>query len=98
MDANCRPDAQSIRRLLQRCLVRDLRKRLPDIGVARLEIDDAVSGAHAPAVPRRLTPLWPVAIATGVLGIAIGAAAAFNSSRAELANLRCACCPLQRTN
>ena len=75
---------ESIRRLLQRCLVRDLRKRLPDIGVARLEIDDAVSGAHAPAVPRRLTPLWPVAIATGVLGIAIGAAAAFNWLRAEL--------------
>ncbi len=34
----------SIRRLLTRCVEKDVKKRLPDIGVARLEIDE-VSGA-----------------------------------------------------
>ena len=32
----------SIRRLLKRCLEKDRKKRLPDIGVAKLEIDDAL--------------------------------------------------------
>ena len=35
------PDA--IRRLLRRCLERDLKRRLPDIGSARLEIEEAVA-------------------------------------------------------
>jgi hypothetical protein len=39
----------SVRRLLRRCLDRDRRKRLPDIGIARLEIDDAQ--VSEPAVP-----------------------------------------------
>ena len=33
-----------IRRLLRRCLEKDRRKRLPDIGVARLDIDEALTG------------------------------------------------------
>jgi serine/threonine protein kinase len=33
----------SIRRLLRRCLERDRKKRLPEIGAARLEIEDALS-------------------------------------------------------
>jgi Tol biopolymer transport system component len=41
----------AIRRLLRRCLAKDRRQRLSDIGIARLEIDDALSGApeSAPA-------------------------------------------------
>jgi Tol biopolymer transport system component len=35
----------AIRRLLRRCLAKDRRQRLSDIGIARLEIDDALSGA-----------------------------------------------------
>ena len=37
----------SVRRLLRRCLDKDKKRRLPDIGVARLEIADAVSGLDA---------------------------------------------------
>jgi serine/threonine protein kinase len=41
----------AIRRLLRRCLAKDRRQRLSDIGIARLEIDDALNGApeSAPA-------------------------------------------------
>jgi serine/threonine protein kinase len=39
----------SIRRLLRRCLERDRNRRLPDIGVALLEIDDAQAEPEAPA-------------------------------------------------
>jgi eukaryotic-like serine/threonine-protein kinase len=35
----------AIRRLLRRCLERDRKRRLPDIGVARLEIDEALGGS-----------------------------------------------------
>ena len=34
-----------IRRLLRRCLIKDRKRRLPDIAVAGLDIDDALSGA-----------------------------------------------------
>ena len=56
--------------LLRRCLEKDLRKRLPDIGVARqdLEAPPAVTPAAAPA-PRR--PWMPIAWVAG--GVAIGA-------------------------
>jgi len=48
----------AIRRLLRRCLERDRRKRLSDIGDARLEIDEALAGPAdilpaPPAAPRR---------------------------------------------
>ena len=36
---------RSIRRLLQRCLEKDRKKRLPEIGVARLDIDEALDRA-----------------------------------------------------
>jgi len=54
-----------IRRLLRRCLEKDLKRRVPDIAVARLEIDDALTtsgeeagaasgdAAGVPRVPRR---------------------------------------------
>ena len=41
-----------VRRLLRRCLARDPEQRLPDIGVARLEFDDASAGAAPPPVAR----------------------------------------------
>ena len=42
------PDTPSaIRRLLTRCLEKDRRERLPDIGTARLEIKEALGGARA---------------------------------------------------
>src|SRR5262249_12860225 len=40
-----------IKRLLRRCLEKDRRRRLPDIGVARLEIDDALLAPDPAAAP-----------------------------------------------
>ena len=62
-----------IRRLLQRCLEKDRRKRLPDIGVARIEIDDALA-APDEAPPARVRPAWIVAAALAValiVGVAL---------------------------
>jgi eukaryotic-like serine/threonine-protein kinase len=66
----------SIRRLLRRCLEKDIKRRLPDIGVARLEIEDAAAPSAAepigvaPRAPtRRNTLVW----LTGAGGLATGA-------------------------
>jgi hypothetical protein len=65
----------AIHRLLRRCLVRDARLRLPDIGVARMEIDEALvpPGSTITAQARRG---WPIGatVAAGIAGLAIGAA------------------------
>ena len=68
----------SIRRLLRRCLEKDRRQRLPDIGVARLDIDEALAapaGVEGPATvpaPRAarerlvwIAALVATAVATG---------------------------------
>ena len=69
------PDA--IRRLLRRCLVRDPRQRLPDLSVARLDIDDAMAEPRAvPARPKRSRATWMVAAAAAVAGIIAGVSAA----------------------
>jgi eukaryotic-like serine/threonine-protein kinase len=52
--------AVSIRRLLHRCLEKDARRRLPDIGVARLEIDDALAPRAAPTLRERVGLGWIV--------------------------------------
>ncbi len=41
----------AVRRLLERCLRKDPRRRLPDIGAARLELEDVLSGAGADPAP-----------------------------------------------
>ena len=68
-----------VRRLLQRSLEKDRNRRLPDIGVARLEIDDALrprTGAE-PAASRPMTGLWSERLAWVALGaIASGLIAA----------------------
>jgi hypothetical protein len=61
-----------ILRLLQRCLEKDRKRRLPDIGVARLEIDEALTAAPTAVAPERRKILpWAVA----ALAIAIAGAA-----------------------
>jgi serine/threonine protein kinase len=64
----------SIRMLLRRCLQKDPRKRLPHIGVARLEIDDTASAPEAvgPTVERRR----PRALWTGAAAAILAAAGA----------------------
>jgi serine/threonine-protein kinase len=47
-------------RLLRRCLQKDPKKRLPDIGVARLELDDAATPVPS-AAKTRTRPLWLIA-------------------------------------
>ena len=64
----------TIRRMLQRCLVKDPTKRLPHIGAARLEIDDVVTareaGPHAGAPARPASPLRRSAlVAVAILGL-----------------------------
>jgi serine/threonine protein kinase len=51
----------SIRRLLQRCLEKDPKRRLRDIGDARLEIEEAlgVIASGGAAAPERATPRRP---------------------------------------
>ena len=74
-----------LRRLLARCVKKDPKTRMRDIGEARLQLDEISSGAseetHAaaaapPVAPR---PLWkrarPVAVAAVVAGGIVGAAA-----------------------
>jgi serine/threonine protein kinase len=50
----------AIRRLVQRCLDRDVRKRLRDIGEARFEIDETLSGARTEAASAASTAVLPV--------------------------------------
>ncbi|HEY3351291.1 MAG TPA: protein kinase [Thermoanaerobaculia bacterium] len=65
-----------VRRLLARCLVRDPKLRLRDIGDARLELDAGGPGrpADVPAAPRR-SPSLPLAIAAALGAAALAAAA-----------------------
>jgi Tol biopolymer transport system component len=61
--AQVRPDTpQTIRTMVARCLNRDVRKRLRDIGEARLLLDDALGGAHdeAASVPSTVRSAPPI--------------------------------------
>ena len=65
-----------VRALLRQCLARDLRRRLPDMGAARLNLEDAIAGhasdAPAPILPPRPAKLpWMVA---SIFGLALIAA------------------------
>jgi Tol biopolymer transport system component/serine/threonine protein kinase len=72
-----------IRRLLQRCLEKDVKQRLRDIGDARVEIEDALATPARALTPdptpptsaRRPAPSWQwwvAALATGLAGTAVG--------------------------
>ena len=86
----------SIRRLLQRCLEKDPRRRLRDIGDARLEIEEALGVIFSPggaAAPERASPdcpnvaarparlAWWAAAAAGLL--VIGGVATWQLQRSE---------------
>jgi eukaryotic-like serine/threonine-protein kinase len=67
----------AIRRLLRRCLVKDRANRLPDIGGARLEIDEARTDASQGAVdaragePGAATARRTIAWAIGAIALAV---------------------------
>jgi len=75
----------AIRRLLRRCLAKDRRQRLSDIGVARLEIDEALTGGAPESPPVVSTgsrsPFERAAWATAVVAAALIAAGAAYFSR-----------------
>jgi eukaryotic-like serine/threonine-protein kinase len=72
----------AVRRLVSRCLERDVRRRLRDIGEARIALEDPISPARedveGTAVPVTPRPLWrraiPVVLSAIVAGILTGTA------------------------
>jgi eukaryotic-like serine/threonine-protein kinase len=61
-------------RLLQRCLEKDPKRRLRDIGDARVELDDAMASPRHFTELRKALPawIWGVASALVVLGLGLG--------------------------
>ena len=55
-----------VRSLLHRCLQKDPRKRLPHIGVARLELGEPSAGPLAAAPVGRTRIVWRAAVAAGI--------------------------------
>ena len=61
-----------VRVLLQRCLQKDPKQRLRDIGDARISLDEVLSGAPDPALagtPRAASPLWRRALPWAVAAL-----------------------------
>ena len=91
------PDTPAaVRRLLRRCLQRDPRLRLPDIGSARLELAELLTGVAEPETGVTLTPphgyqtparrtarvvVWSLAVLA--VGVATGAFVALRQFRGE---------------
>jgi serine/threonine-protein kinase len=71
------PDSPpALTRVLRRCLQRDMKQRLRDIGDARLEIEEASSASHTPeARPAHSRLPWFAAIGFVAGGVALGALA-----------------------
>jgi eukaryotic-like serine/threonine-protein kinase len=66
-----------IRRLLRRCLEKDVSRRLRDIADARFDIEDVLSApAESDAAAARRLPPWRLAALASIVGIAVGFAAA----------------------
>jgi eukaryotic-like serine/threonine-protein kinase len=62
-----------VRKLLRRCLEKDRRERLPDIGAARLELKDALA-ADSVAAPAVAAPIAPARRRTSILPWLLAAA------------------------
>ena len=82
LDLTTLPDATPIalKQLIARCLVKDPKRRLRDMGEARLQIEDAIAGRAAPApAPVTQAPAprsWPTWQIAAALVLVAGAAAA----------------------
>ena len=67
----------NVRKLLRRCLEKDRRERLPDVGVARLEINDALTTPRTEAVAGAVAParrVWALPVVFLLGGVAAGTA------------------------
>ena len=69
------PTPASIRRLLQRCLEKDVGRRLRDLGDACLEIDDAITRLRSRSLLRRLVERGRERRTTATIGIIVVSAA-----------------------
>jgi serine/threonine-protein kinase len=70
-----------VRRLLARCLDRDVKRRLRDIGEARIVLEDS-NPADTGAAPGKPRPLWrPAMVALGAFGAGAIAGSLWYSSR-----------------
>ena len=66
----------SIRRLLRRCLAKDVSRRLAHIADARLDLDESADAEVAPRTPRDEThSRWRTALPWAIAAIALGVAA-----------------------
>ena len=65
---------ESLRRLLRRCLGKEPSARIGDVGVARLEIDDAsaLSGESTGVLPGAHIAQWPKAVAAVLAAVVLG--------------------------
>jgi len=79
------PTPAAVRRLLQRCLEKDSRHRVRDIGDARIELDDALAGraTGVPVAPRarRERMAW-ISLAAVTLAAVLGAGSGLYLQRA----------------
>jgi serine/threonine protein kinase len=72
----------SITKLTRRCLEKDAKRRLRDIGDARIELDDAdIAKATGSSNPRPTTRYWPAALATIVVVAILAAVVAMTRPR-----------------
>src|SRR5215204_2295794 len=88
----------AIRGLVERCLVKDPRQRLRDMGDARLQIDETLSGRHTSAPSAVVMdvrggrggtrPHWQLASALAVTAAAAAGAAWFTKPSTPVASLR----------
>ena len=62
----------NVRRLLQRCLAKDPKRRLRDIGDARVELDDAMESPRHATEPRKALPGWMWAVASALVALGLG--------------------------
>jgi len=74
----------AIRRLIQRCLEKDPKRRLRDIGDARIEVEEAIAGAdHEETERRPARPGWWAIAGAGALAVAIGSGVTWALLRSE---------------
>jgi hypothetical protein len=64
-----------VRNLVEKCVRKDVTRRLQHIGDARLELEDAMAGEEANAGHPRASGRVPLLAATLAAGLAIGAGA-----------------------
>ena len=70
----------AIRTLLRRCLQKDRRQRIPDVGVARIEIQDVIAAGPAGVSPPRAATRYRERLAWAVAAVACAVAAGVAAS------------------